>query len=128
MAHTSAVELRQRDLRPWRRYEEAALGFKNYWYPATWSRKIGAKPIVWMGDGGPTVPVEEDMPEEFTAPSAVIVGRITERKGSWRYASENGFDEGHAKYLHRYGAVQTWFRALPAWSMRRGGPVMNGPW
>src|SRR2546428_8523978 len=47
------VELRQRDLRPWRRYEEAALGFKNYWYPATWSRKVGSKPLVLKVLGRP---------------------------------------------------------------------------
>ena len=31
-----------------------------------------------------------------------MVGRITARPGNWRYAAENGFDEAHAKYLHRY--------------------------
>lgn len=218
MDERRSVQLRQRDLSTWPRYEAGALGFRNYWYPVTWSRKIGKKPVafqllgdpvmfrrengkvhafhdqcphrgiplsvgrqefpgtwtcryhgwtfdlesgllravftdgpdspicgkvwaktypveeraglvwVWMGDGEPMVPVEDDMPEDFLRPGAVIVGRITERKGNWRYAAENGFDEGHAKYLHRYGALQTTFRALPTWSMKKGGPVMEGKW
>jgi phenylpropionate dioxygenase-like ring-hydroxylating dioxygenase large terminal subunit len=218
MQNGAPAQLRQRDLSPWPKYDAAVLGFRNYWYPVTWSRKIGKQPVaftmlgdrimfrreggrvhaffdqcphrgiplsvgrqefpgtwtcryhgwtfdnatgvlraaltdgpdspicgkvrvrtypveeraglvwVWMGDGAPTVPVEEDLPVEFLAPNAIVVGRLTERKGSWRYAAENGFDEGHAKYLHRYGALQTLLRALPVWSMKKGGPVMDGPW
>jgi len=30
---------------PWQRYKEAALGFRNYWYPALLSRKLRKKPI-----------------------------------------------------------------------------------
>jgi phenylpropionate dioxygenase-like ring-hydroxylating dioxygenase large terminal subunit len=30
---------------PWSRYEEAALGFRNYWYPAMLSRQLGHKPV-----------------------------------------------------------------------------------
>ena len=30
---------------PWPRYEEAALGFRNYWYPAMLSRKLGRRPV-----------------------------------------------------------------------------------
>ena len=37
--------LRQRDLHVWPRYEAAALGFRNYWYPVTWSRQISQKPL-----------------------------------------------------------------------------------
>jgi hypothetical protein len=55
----------------------------------------------------------------------VIVGRITERRGNWRYAAENGFDEAHAKYLHRYGSLWTLFRQIPAWSRRKSGPVLD---
>jgi hypothetical protein len=83
---------------------------------------------IWMGDEAPSVPLEDDMPEDFLQPDAVIVGRISERKGNWRYAAENGFDEGHAKYLHRYGALQTLLKVIPAWSMKRGGPIMDGVW
>jgi phenylpropionate dioxygenase-like ring-hydroxylating dioxygenase large terminal subunit len=30
---------------PWPRYDEAALGFRNYWYPAMLSRKLGRLPV-----------------------------------------------------------------------------------
>jgi len=30
---------------PWPRYDEAALGFRNYWYPAMLSRKLGHRPV-----------------------------------------------------------------------------------
>jgi len=30
---------------PWPRYEEAVLGFRNYWYPALMSRKLRQKPV-----------------------------------------------------------------------------------
>lgn len=30
---------------PWPRYEAAALGFRNYWYPAIQSRQLGHKPV-----------------------------------------------------------------------------------
>ncbi|TMA11157.1 MAG: aromatic ring-hydroxylating dioxygenase subunit alpha, partial [Deltaproteobacteria bacterium] len=30
---------------PWPRYEEAALGFRNYWYPAMMSWRLGRKPV-----------------------------------------------------------------------------------
>jgi hypothetical protein len=46
----------------------------------------------------------------------VILGRMTLQKGNWRYACENAFDEGHFKYLHRYGAVHSLTWKLPAWS------------
>src|SRR5262249_6684286 len=61
---------------------------------------------VYMGEGSPP-PVEVDIPQAFLQPDAVIVGRITERPGNWRYAAENGFDDAHAKYLHRYDSLWT---------------------
>lgn len=30
---------------PWPRYDEAALGFRNYWYPALFSSKLGRRPV-----------------------------------------------------------------------------------
>src|SRR5262249_5265028 len=38
---------RQRGSRtsPWPRYDEAALGFRNYWYPAMMSRKLRSRPV-----------------------------------------------------------------------------------
>ncbi|HEY7060761.1 MAG TPA: Rieske 2Fe-2S domain-containing protein [Chloroflexota bacterium] len=214
------TDMRQRDLHVWPRYEAAALGFRNYWYPVTWSRAIGRKPKafrllgepvmllrergkvyafydqcphrgiplsvgrqewpgtwscryhgwtfdlatgvlkaaltdgpdspicgkvraktypveeragmiwVWMGEGASAVPVEDDIPPAFLEPDAVIVGRINVRKGNWRYGAENGFDEAHAKYLHRYGSLWTMFRHIPAWAKRIGGPQIDaaGVW
>ena len=80
---------------------------------------------VYMGSGKPP-PVEEDIPEAFLHPDAVIVSRITERRGNWRFGAENGFDEAHAKYLHRYGCIWTFFRQLPAWTIAR--IEQDGPW
>lgn len=71
--------------------------------------------IVWiyMGEGAPP-PLSEDIPEEFMAPDAAIIGRVSERPGDWRHAAENGYDEGHVKYLHRRG-VWTFWRRAAAW-------------
>lgn len=72
--------------------------------------------LVWVYIGEePAPPVEEDIPEEFLREDAVIKGVIQHRPGNWRYAVENGYDEGHAKYLHR---TTPWmfFRELPSWT------------
>jgi phenylpropionate dioxygenase-like ring-hydroxylating dioxygenase large terminal subunit len=29
----------------WPKYETAVLGLRNYWYPVTWSRKVGREPV-----------------------------------------------------------------------------------
>jgi phenylpropionate dioxygenase-like ring-hydroxylating dioxygenase large terminal subunit len=81
---------------------------------------------VWMGEGAPTVPVEADIPEAFLHPDAVIVGRISTRPGNWRYAAENGFDDAHAKYLHRYDSLWTAFKRMPGWSTCQ--VISDGPW
>jgi phenylpropionate dioxygenase-like ring-hydroxylating dioxygenase large terminal subunit len=217
---TETATMRQRDLHVWPRYEAAALGFRNYWYPLTWCRSVGRKarayrllgepimllrergrvyafynqcphrgiplsvgrqdfpgtwscryhgwtfdletgvlkaaltdgpdsPIcgkvraktypveeraglvwVWMGEGAPSVPVEADIPPAFLGEDAVVVGRIAVRRGNWRFAAENGYDEAHAKYLHRYGSLWTLFRHIPAWSKREGGSRIDaeGVW
>jgi phenylpropionate dioxygenase-like ring-hydroxylating dioxygenase large terminal subunit len=70
---------------------------------------------IYMGDDPPP-PVEDDIPREMLHPDAVVLGRITVQRGNWRYACENAVDEGHAKYLHRYGALATLFRDMPGWS------------
>jgi hypothetical protein len=72
------------------------------------------------------VPVEADIPEAFLHEDAVIVGRITTRKGNWRYAAENGFDDAHARYLHRYGSLWTMFKQFPAWGTPTMVPIANG--
>ena len=176
---------------PWPLYEAAALGLRNYWYPAMLSRSLGKKPValkilgedlvflrhngkayaledrcahrgvqlslgqcrfpgtiscfyhgwtydiptgkllavltegpdsslvgklgiktypvqerksllwVFIGDIEPP-PIEEDVPEEFLRPDAIVESRVTVRKGNWRLGAENGLDPGHASYLHRH--------------------------
>jgi phenylpropionate dioxygenase-like ring-hydroxylating dioxygenase large terminal subunit len=84
--------------------------------------------LVWiyMGDGTPP-PLEDDLPAELISQRAAIAGRITERKGNWRLAAENGFDEGHAKYLHR-NTPFSWLREMPVWTRTRVVPVEDGKW
>jgi hypothetical protein len=79
-------------------------------YPA--EERLG---IVWLylGEGDPP-PVETDIPASLLAPDAVVCGRISRRPGNWRFGAENGFDEGHAKYLHRK-SLWAWRTELPVW-------------
>ena len=192
---------------PWPRYEAAAEGLRNYWYPVIFSRDLGRRPIalkllgepvmllrdggkpyalydqcphrgiplslgkqefpcswtcryhgwtfdlptgelgaaltdgpdsgicgkvrvrtypveeraglVWlyMGSGTPP-PVEDDLPAEWLQGNPLILGKITERAGNWRYAAENGWDSSHALYLHR-DAWFTFFRKKPVWGISR---------
>jgi phenylpropionate dioxygenase-like ring-hydroxylating dioxygenase large terminal subunit len=81
---------------------------------------------VWLGDGAP-VPLEEDVPPEFLRDDAEIDGWFRVRPGNWRYAAENGFDEAHAKYLHRTAWMLT-FRHLPAWTTTNIVPLEDGHW
>lgn len=69
---------------------------------------------VYLGDGDPP-PVEADIPADLLAGDATVVGRITDRDGDWRFGAENGFDEGHAKFLHRTSLYAS-LRRMPAWS------------
>ena len=75
--------------------------------------------LVWVfvGDDSTEVPpVETDIPPELLNQSLVLGGRIMSgRSGNWRYAAENGFDEGHAKFLHR-NALWAAFRQMPVWN------------
>jgi phenylpropionate dioxygenase-like ring-hydroxylating dioxygenase large terminal subunit len=48
-----STTMRQRDLSVWPRYDAAVLGFRNYWYPVTWSRRIGSKPYPFQLLGEP---------------------------------------------------------------------------
>jgi phenylpropionate dioxygenase-like ring-hydroxylating dioxygenase large terminal subunit len=79
---------------------------------------------LWMGDGDP-VPFEDDVPEELLDPNAVVLGRITHRPGSWRFGAENGFDDAHAKYLHR-NALWTKRVKMPVHSEMK--VIRDGPW
>lgn len=87
--------------------------------------------LVWVfvGDDPAEVPpVEQDIPEELLRHRIVIGGRIQAgRRGNWRYAAENGFDEGHAKFLHR-DALWARFRRMPAWSETRIVRTEDGRW
>ena len=79
---------------------------------------------VFVGDKEPH-PIDEQIPEELVANDFTLGGRIAERTGNWRFAVENGYDEGHAKYLHR---TSTWrlFKTMPTWNKTRIIP--RGRW
>ena len=82
--------------------------------------------LVWMfwGEGAPP-PVEDDIPGEFLHDGLVLGGRITTRPGDWRHAAENGFDEGHGKFLHR-DSIFVAFRHPPAWIHSEVEPEAGG--
>jgi phenylpropionate dioxygenase-like ring-hydroxylating dioxygenase large terminal subunit len=157
------------DWASWPSYEAAALGYRGYWYPVTWSKHVrggqprravvcgerlvvardpggltvvGERPaddgaqrrypaeerlgLVWVyiGDGD-APPVEADIPSELLATDAVVVGRLTTRPGNWRFGAENGFDEGHAKFLHRR-SLWTLRRQMPTWTRHHIEPTGEG--
>jgi phenylpropionate dioxygenase-like ring-hydroxylating dioxygenase large terminal subunit len=73
--------------------------------------------LVWvfLGDRLAT-PLDEQLPEELCDPPRYAVGgRIEDRNGNWRLFAENGFDEGHAKYLHRTSLWRL-FKVMPTWN------------
>lgn len=72
---------------------------------------------VYVGDGDPP-PVERDIPDELVNNDFAMGGRWDIREGNWRFAAENGFDEGHAKYLHNT-ALWRLFKVMPAWNKTR---------
>ena len=72
---------------------------------------------VYVGDGA-APPVERDIPRELLEHDLVMGGRWDIRDGNWRFAAENGFDEGHAKYLHNT-ALWRLFKVMPAWNVTR---------
>jgi phenylpropionate dioxygenase-like ring-hydroxylating dioxygenase large terminal subunit len=70
---------------------------------------------VFIGDEEPHS-IDDQLPEELTQGDRFTIGgRINERTGNWRYACENGYDEGHAKFLHR---TSWWriFKVMPTWN------------
>ncbi len=73
--------------------------------------------LVWVFVGnGEAYPLDEQLPAELVDPPEFAVGgRIEERTGNWRFYAENGFDEGHAKYLHRTAIWRT-FKMMPTWN------------
>ena len=81
-------------------------------YPAR--ERLG---LVWvyMGDGEPHA-LEDQLPAELVNPPEFAMGgRIEDRTGNWRFYAENGFDEGHAKYLHRT-SVWRIMKVMPTWN------------
>jgi hypothetical protein len=56
-----------------------------------------------------------------------VAGSLTRLKGNWRYAAENGIDEGHVRYLHRRG-LYTFLREIPAWTQMHMAPSDDGDW
>ncbi|KQU07099.1 (2Fe-2S)-binding protein [Rhodococcus sp. Leaf7] len=80
---------------------------------------------VFVGDGEEPHPIDEQLPEELVGNAAVIGARIQRREGNWRFACENGYDEGHAKYLHRT-ALWRVFKSMPVWNTTK--IVKRGRW
>jgi phenylpropionate dioxygenase-like ring-hydroxylating dioxygenase large terminal subunit len=82
--------------------------------------------LIWLYVGEePPPPVEDDIPEELLADRTLVVGKRTTRTGDWRFGAENGFDHGHAKYLHRR-TLWTFFRQMSAYSL--ADTVDEDPW
>ncbi|HVA24332.1 MAG TPA: Rieske 2Fe-2S domain-containing protein [Chloroflexota bacterium] len=83
--------------------------------------------LVWLflGDGQ-APPIEDGIPAELLQQPNARAGRITVRPGNWRLAAENGFDEGHAKFLHR-SSLWTLMRRMPAYSRTHVEPS-EGDW
>ena len=83
--------------------------------------------MVWIfiGDGEDAPPIDEQLPEELVDNPAVLGARIQPREGNWRFACENGYDEGHAKYLHRTSLWRL-FKAMPVWNTTK--IVKRGRW
>ena len=74
--------------------------------------------LVWVfiGDRAPH-PLRDQLPEELqNPPPCAVGGRIEDRNGDWRLYAENGFDEGHAKYLHRTSYWRI-FKTMPTWNI-----------
>lgn len=203
------------DWSSWPRYDQAALGFRNYWYPIMWAEQVRKKPVpiellgerivlvrdndqiyalhdrcphrgvplslgrrqyegtiscpyhgwtyrldsgtmcaaltdgpespinnkvkvgtypveqrlglvwVYVGDQKDVPPVERDIPRELLDHEFTMGGRWDIRDGNWRFAAENGFDEGHAKYLHNT-ALWRLFKVMPAWNKTR--VIENDGW
>ncbi|MCU1653686.1 MAG: (2Fe-2S)-binding protein [Pseudonocardia sp.] len=73
----------------------------------------------------PAPPIDAQLPEELLDNPFTMGGRIQPRSGNWRFACENGFDEGHAKYLHRTSLWRL-FKPMPTWNITRVVP--GGRW
>lgn len=84
--------------------------------------------MIWafVGDGeGSPPPIDEVIPRELRENSFSMGGRIDVRTGGWRFAAENGYDEGHAKYLHR-NSLWRILKLMPTWTRTRVVPTEDG--
>jgi nitrite reductase/ring-hydroxylating ferredoxin subunit len=70
-------------------------------------------------------PIEDAIPSEILDNNLVYGGNIEVRTGGWRLAAENGYDEGHAKYLHRT-SLWRMFRVMPVWTKTKISPTEGG--
>jgi len=81
-------------------------------YPA--EERLG---MIWVYVGDePPHPLKDQLPAELVNPPKYAVGgRMQDREGDWRLYAENGFDEGHAKYLHRT-SIWRIMKVMPTWN------------
>jgi len=83
--------------------------------------------FVYMGDGTPP-PLEDDVPEEVISPDWTQQAVVSVWEGNWRAAVENGYDSGHASYVHRNSLRWRTAGSLqPAWG-NFAGTEMVGPY
>jgi phenylpropionate dioxygenase-like ring-hydroxylating dioxygenase large terminal subunit len=82
--------------------------------------------FVWTGEGQP-VPPESDIPTELLQRDARVYPFAQVVKGNWRHAVENGFDEAHAKMLHR-DSLWLLFRNISAWNETDVKKSEDGTW
>ncbi len=81
---------------------------------------------VFIGSGqGEPPPIDSAIPLELREHRFTMGGRIDVRTGGWRFAAENGFDEGHAKYLHR-SSLWRILKVMPTWTKTRVIPTDGG--
>jgi phenylpropionate dioxygenase-like ring-hydroxylating dioxygenase large terminal subunit len=84
--------------------------------------------LIWIYPGtGPPPPFESRVPDELVRADTLVRGRVSDQEGDWRHAAEAGFDEGHAKYLHRR-SIWKFFRYLPAWTTLNIHRSDDGQW
>lgn len=60
MAVQARTKVGLSDFGTWPHYKEIVLGLRNYWYPVTWSGKIGKKPLAVSLLGDPLMFVREN--------------------------------------------------------------------
>lgn len=92
-------------------------------YPA-----VEAAGLVWVYlDGDDPPPISDQLPEVLMDPEVLVLGRWQEVDADWRHGVENGFDEGHAKFLHR-NSLWKFFRYVAAWSKIKITADESGRW